>query len=57
MKVLIYELKSGDEKVVEAVDAKEYVASGGWSRSAPSKAKVKTRVRTPKNDIKEASKE
>ena len=43
MKVEVYNLKTGDAHVVDAVDAAEYVAIGGWSMDKPASSKGKPR--------------
>lgn len=48
MKQTIYNKKTGDAVTIEAVDAKEYLATGGWSteKNNPPKISKKKEMET-----------
>lgn len=50
MKTTIYNAKTGEPVEVEGVDAREYIASGGWvsTKPKPKKATVKPAPKTEK---------
>lgn len=49
VKPTVYNVKTGEAVKVDSVDAKEYVASGGWSYEPPEEnPKVKKAAAKPK---------
>jgi len=50
MKVKVYNIKTKEWALVEGVDAKEYVKSGGWSMEKPEPEKKPKTKPSLKND-------
>lgn len=55
-RIAVYDIKTGKQEVVHAIDAKERVATGDWSYTAPEQESVIEKSEKPKRSGKKSEK-